>query len=1027
MMEEKDLREEVDGEMTEEKAGEREFVYDAFISYRHAPLDMYVAETLHKKLENFKIPKIADKEVKERGKRGIKRIFRDRDELPLAGNLSDPITEALASSEYLIVICSPRILESIWCQKEIETFISMRGIENVFAVLIEGEPEDSFPKQLCSIKKEITQEDGTVKVEEIPLEPLAADVRGKNKSEINKKIKAEILRLVAPMIGCSYDDLKQRHKVQRMKKMLITATVIGAACFLFGAFSLYQSLRIKAQSEEIKAQSEAIQAQSEEIKAQSEEIQAQAQDLLAWQSESLSRTALELYESGDRINALLVAMEGLPEDLNNPDRPIVSASEAALAEILQVYGNAGEVKPFYALKHDTTTISMALSPDRRRLVTQDYLEQLYSWDVETGELLAKIDCEETEILFNAENTLIYENGSSIYFANPDNFEPYHVIEEVYPVYMKLSPMKDKLLVSDGVELTMVYDAITAEQIVLYQTESLNIGVHDVYFSEDGTKVVFEKSRDENGNTTIAVLDIASGEIEREYSMYYTQLKDVYYTTSGELYVILYEQRNSYFDVVYTLRCYDEAGNVRWEEQSVDGIYAPICGYGEEYVVYHTYDDINILNRSDGSCVFSYDYSVPVVGLSTTAGNPLMEIMLNNGVMNLHAYVNGVDVLYTYMDETSDYVQETLHDKNIFVRRVKHSDTVYILQTAFGSKAVEEEDLYDFTRVDDIGENLVLLTREDMVAVYNTNTKEFLYQYPFNGALSQVRMEYTADRIAIVGDGYIELLDIMTGELIERCEIPYEDYSWVSDSKKIYVFDYIGEECQVYDINDLSVVGKYENVYCKTAVFSGDGKYLIGQISQFESDVRLNLETGEVKPLEYISSVMAASPDGEHYLCADINSGKLLNLSYDGAEILQEMEAQTNFIENIGFSPDGQMFYVYYEDSRLEIYDTASFKMLKEYTEMSSISEWVTVEANGMTLLKSSYLSMKDYMLDQNLEIVYTINELIGCTDEGMIYTYETRRVYRIPVYNLEMLVEEALAVLGDRELTPEERDKYNID
>ncbi len=268
---------------------------------------------------------------------------------------------------------------------------------------------------------------------------------------------------------------------------------------------------------------------------------------------------------------------------------------------------------------------------------------------------------------------------------------------------------------------------------------------------------------------------------------------------------------------------------------------------------------------------------------------------------------------------------------------------------------------------------------------------------------------------------------MTGELIARCEIPYEDFNCVSDSKKIYVFDYIGEECLVYDINDLSIVGNYGNVYCEAAIFSEDGMYLIGQVSLFESDIQLNLETGEVKQLEYISAAMAASPDGEHYLCADINSEKLLYLTYDGTEVLQEMEAQTNFIQSIGFSPDGQRFYIYYEDSRLEIYDTVSFKLLKEYTQMDQVVEWVTVEANGMTLLKSSYLHMKDYMLDANLDIVYTINSLIGCTDEGMLYSYENGYVYGMPVYNLEMLVEEALAVLGDRELTPEERDKYNIE
>ena len=31
--------------------------YDAFISYRHCELDSFVSENLHKKLENFKLPK----------------------------------------------------------------------------------------------------------------------------------------------------------------------------------------------------------------------------------------------------------------------------------------------------------------------------------------------------------------------------------------------------------------------------------------------------------------------------------------------------------------------------------------------------------------------------------------------------------------------------------------------------------------------------------------------------------------------------------------------------------------------------------------------------------------------------------------------------------------------------------------------------------------------------------------------------------------------------------------------------------
>ena len=121
--------------------------FDAFISYRHCDLDKYVAEILHEQLESYKLPKNI-KRIISGGRTKINRVFRDKDELPLTSNLEDPIIKALANSEFLIVICSPRLKESAWCRKEIETFISMHGRKNVLAVLIEGEPADSFPDEL---------------------------------------------------------------------------------------------------------------------------------------------------------------------------------------------------------------------------------------------------------------------------------------------------------------------------------------------------------------------------------------------------------------------------------------------------------------------------------------------------------------------------------------------------------------------------------------------------------------------------------------------------------------------------------------------------------------------------------------------------------------------------------------------------------------------------------------------------------------------------------------------------------------
>ena len=212
----------------------QEIKYDAFISYRHCELDQFVAITLHKELEAFKLPKVIARQLEAKGntKKKIERVFRDRDELPITNNLADPITNALRNSEFLLVICSPRLKESLWCRKEIETFISMHGREKVFAVLIEGEPADSFPEELLYAEKLIMDENGVEHITKEPVEPLAADVRGKNKSEIRKKIREEILRLAAPMFDCSYDDLKQRHRERAIRRIIATAGTVSA---VFGA------------------------------------------------------------------------------------------------------------------------------------------------------------------------------------------------------------------------------------------------------------------------------------------------------------------------------------------------------------------------------------------------------------------------------------------------------------------------------------------------------------------------------------------------------------------------------------------------------------------------------------------------------------------------------------------------------------------------------------------------------------------------------------------------------------------------
>ena len=193
--------------------------YCAFISYRHYTPDKEVAQRLHSLIENYVIPSSL------RGEDGAKhpgRVFRDQEELPLSADLGKDIETALNNSEWLICVCSPRYLQSRWCMRELEYFIERRGRDRVLAVLAEGEPQDAFPALLCKGK----DADGN----ETDIEPLAADVRSDTLKGSLKKLKKEKLRILAPMLGTTFDGLymRQKRRTRRNVAAIACAALVAA-------------------------------------------------------------------------------------------------------------------------------------------------------------------------------------------------------------------------------------------------------------------------------------------------------------------------------------------------------------------------------------------------------------------------------------------------------------------------------------------------------------------------------------------------------------------------------------------------------------------------------------------------------------------------------------------------------------------------------------------------------------------------------------------------------------------------------
>ncbi|MDR1961362.1 MAG: toll/interleukin-1 receptor domain-containing protein, partial [Gracilibacteraceae bacterium] len=299
--------------------------YEVFISYRHGELDGLVAEKLHKMLETYRIP---DAIAKKAGKKKLARVFRDREELPTSSNLSDSINEALENSEFLLLICSRRTCGSQWVMREVERFGELRGKDRIITLLIDGEPEEAFPPGL---------REREVGGETIFVEPLAADIRAATWAESIKLLKEEKLRLLAPVLGCAFDDLRRRHLRRRLQR---AAALIGAAfafTLSFGSFSAWQYARIDR------------------------EMQLKLEN----QSYVLAEYSAAVLADGDRGTALLLALAALPENPDRPERPPVRAAERALADALGIYDVFGGFRPHLAMTLPAAPGKILLSPDGR--------------------------------------------------------------------------------------------------------------------------------------------------------------------------------------------------------------------------------------------------------------------------------------------------------------------------------------------------------------------------------------------------------------------------------------------------------------------------------------------------------------------------------------------------------------------------------------------------------------------------------------------------------------------------------------
>ncbi len=221
----------------------QEFRYDVFLSYRHKTLDAAVTRRAFQCLEGYRMPPA----LTQRGYTGIRRVFRDMEELAVSNELSETIVNALHSTRCLIVVCSTDTPSSEWVDREVATFIELGRADYVYALLVNGTPEVSFPKSALRIPD---------------IADRTLDIRtDRGKKAMLRGIPGAVLPVIARCAGCPEAEFLRADKMRRNRAMTaryatsgaLLALLVGVSWWLWSLAEAYRQTAMAEQSATMEA------------------------------------------------------------------------------------------------------------------------------------------------------------------------------------------------------------------------------------------------------------------------------------------------------------------------------------------------------------------------------------------------------------------------------------------------------------------------------------------------------------------------------------------------------------------------------------------------------------------------------------------------------------------------------------------------------------------------------------------------------------------------------------------------------
>jgi len=994
------------------------YKYDAFISYRHTEPDKTIAEKLHRMLETYRVPKAV---VKMGSQKKVGRVFRDREELPTSSNLAQSIQDALENSEHLIVICSPRTPASQWVCKEIETFAALHGHDRILPLLIEGEPAESFPEQLRYVKKQVVREDGTVAevVEEI--EPLAADIRAEDLKGMKKKLKTEVLRLLAPILNCRFDDLKQRHRERRIKRILTLSFALSAFFLLFGSYSTYQAALIKQQAEVIKEKSEQVEQKSREVEEHARLLEIQVQKTLIGQSLYLSDIAQTYLAQGDRLGAVLVAREALPKNLANPERPYVEEAEYALSQALGVYKvtYGSELQAELMLRHDEPVRGFALSPDGRKAatVTDDVI---HIWNAENGMLLNDYTIHKTIIVplhFIDDRTLIFQASGGVHCLDVES------MQEKWSY--KIRSLSDLAISADNSKAALVYsdlivlDTATGQPIMDIPLNSLLPGSSRVYgshitFDESGRYIFFTI---DDGRAV--KVDLDRKEIERVYPAGHEYVVGLAVAPDSKVAVMSYKTEAA---SRYILNIFDASGNLLRSISTNDPMSNPsFAPLDSNKLIYESDDKLVILDIPDGTrnicnhgVIVSDYYTVSDLIITATRDGSLRFWSTDGKEYEMQHLAMG---MFIYDLDFVPGLVALRSDKDVVLMRFFENDNALLLEghsDFIKDVIVPENDRYVIS-CSDYGE----------IILWDLEKSEAVSTVHLDVRIRKIHPVDSGNKIVIfTDDARVFLFDSATLDLIREESIE-DTYNLVLSPDGSLCFLTARNEDRIVRTSDFETVATLPKQFVREALFFNDNSKLILKTSNGLSILDISKQTIDKEVQTGELTGLRLSHDNSMLAC--IGENQCVKL-YETGSLKEKLtiECPGPKPEAVFFDPSGTTLFISFSDHTIGRYNVADGKLFGMLNKKVESVKDILFSQERNTYITIGINSTYIWHAETHKPIGYVFTLRKADLKSGRLYVDFFEKLFVLPLYDTQGLLDEAERQLKGRALTPIEKQRLFI-